>query len=148
MPVTFSALWNAYPADRNPCRNANGDPSFDNQCAIRLSVCLADGGVNLSSCRAVRCWHGHGRRHVIRAQQLADWLASPLGKRAVNAIVMRRSKVDSTHYSGISGIVFFRNFWGAGNQGDHIDLWNGKQLQTGELEYFSRSQQVWFWEIL
>ncbi len=147
MPVTFIDLWNAYPADRSPCRKANGDPSFANQCAIRLSVCLADGGVNLSSCRAVRCWHGHGRRHIIRAQQLADWLANPLGKRAVNAVVMHRSKVDSTHYAGRSGIVFFQNFWGSGNQGDHIALWNGSLLRNGFPDYFSRSQQVWFWEI-
>lgn len=29
---------------------------------------------------------------------------------------------------GKRGIVFFQNYWGPGNQGDHIDLWNGSRL--------------------
>jgi len=149
MPITFHGLSTAYPADHNPCSNANGVPNFSNQCAIRMSVCLADAGVDLSSCHAVRCWHGHGRRHIIRAQEFANWLASPTGRLAIDGVVVtRRSNVTSADYSGMRGIVFFQNFWGVGNQGDHIDLWDGVRLRDGALDYFSRSEQVWFWEFL
>ena len=46
-----------------------------------------------------------------------------------------------------TGIVFFRNSWGRGNQGDHIDLWDGSRVRKGGLDYFERSQEVWFWPI-
>src|SRR5262249_15415193 len=148
MPITFNNLLSTYPTDRDPCRNAKGVSNFGNQCAIRMSACLADAGVNLSSCHAVRCWHGHGRRHILRAQELANWLASQAGQLAIGAAETRRSNVTHADYSGKRGIAFFQNFWGAGNQGHHIDLWNGAMLRTGALDYFSRSQQVWFWKLL
>jgi hypothetical protein len=50
-------------------------------------------------------------------------------------------------YSGRTGIVFFRNFWGPGSQGDHIDLWNGNRMTHGEVTYFRRAQSVWFWPV-
>ena len=33
------------------------------------------------------------------------------------------------------------------NQGDHIDLLNGHQIAKGALDYFERSEEVWFWEM-
>ena len=39
------------------------------------------------------------------------------------------------------------NFWGPGNQGDHIDLWNGSSQAYGTDEYFYRAQEVWFWDM-
>ena len=149
MPITFDDLWNSYPADDAPCRNGRGDSNFDNQCAIKMGVCLADAGVDLSSCRAVRCWHGHGRRHILRAQELADWLAGRNGARILGAVNRHRSGVTYQSFSGRSGIVFFQNFWGRGNQGDHIDLWDGSSdtLIAGSRDYFSRAEEVWFWNI-
>jgi hypothetical protein len=148
MPVAFRTLSNAYPTDRTPCHNANSRSNFPHQCAIRMGLCLADAGVDLSSCHAVRCWYGHGRRHILRAEELAHWLASPAGRFAIGVSETRRSNVNHSDYLGRTGIVFFQNFWGPGNQSDHIDLWNGVTARTGALDYFSRSPQVWFWEIL
>jgi len=76
MSVTFDDLWSNYPADDTaPCLT-NGTPNFTDQCAIRFGVCLSGAGVSLSSCRGTCCWFGHGRRHFIRAKQLAEWLNS------------------------------------------------------------------------
>jgi hypothetical protein len=38
-------------------------------------------------------------------------------------------------------------FGGSGNQGDHIDLWNGTQIARGDNEYFERSEEIWFWPL-
>lgn len=148
MQIQFQTLLNAFPAENKPCSDATGASPFANQCAIRMSSCLVDAGVSLTTCHAVRCWHGHGRRHVLRAQELADWLASAAGRLAIGAEVersARNTQVSSSDYTGRKGIVFFQNFWGAGNQGDHIDLWNSSQMMHGSLDYFTRSERVWFW---
>jgi Type VI secretion system (T6SS), amidase effector protein 4 len=150
MPITFNDLWEAYPTEDSPCSNSNGQAHFDNQCSIRMGICLIDAGVNLASCRAVRCWHGHGRRHILRAQELADWLKGRDGRRVFGTVERQKSPVAYNQYSGKNGIVFCRNFWGPGNQGDHIDLWDGSAnvMRTGALDYISRSQEVWFWHIV
>jgi hypothetical protein len=57
------------------------------------------------------------------------------------------SKVSLQPYRGRQAIVMFRNFWGPGNQGDHIDLWDGVRMTHGDPGYFSRSQEVWFWDL-
>ena len=49
--------------------------------------------------------------------------------------------------SGDAFLIFLLNFWGAGNQGDHIDLWNGTKMTRGAPEYFTAAQEVWFWEL-
>jgi hypothetical protein len=45
------------------------------------------------------------------------------------------------------GIIFCQNFWGRGEQGDHIDVWDGLNMACGQRNYYGRSKQVWFWEI-
>lgn len=62
------------------------------------------------------------------------------------AVEIRR-QVTAADYMGRTGLVFFRNFWGEGNQGDHIDLWDGDELRAGAPDYFERSEQVWFWPL-
>ena len=46
-----------------------------------------------------------------------------------------------------TGIVACRNFWGQGNQGDHIDVWDGAQMAHGDPSYMDRSEEVVFWTI-
>lgn len=142
----FEKLWKNHPANkgiRNPCV-AGGTKNFENQCAIRMGISLLDSGIGLGSFKGAYCWHGHGKRHVLRAQELADWLArqrhlfGPLVK--IHSVAQVKGKM---------GIVFFKDFWGRGNQGDHIDLWNGEQIPEN-LEgnsYFSRAKEVWFWRL-
>lgn len=61
-------------------------------------------------------------------------------------VVIRRN-ADETTFLGRHGLMFCRNFWGPGNQGDHIDLWNRDHLKSGDSSYIIRSEEVWFWEI-
>lgn len=140
--LDFDALWKAYPADYAPCALANGDPAFENQCAIRFGLALQDGGVNLSGFSGARCWHGHGKKHILRGEELVAWMRQKTG--IFGTVEIRRDS-DAATYGGLRGLMFCRNFWGPGNQGDHIDLWNRNHLKTGDSGYILRSKEVWFW---
>lgn len=165
----FASLWSNHPAvqgDTNPCRSAAGEPYFENQCAIRMAVALERCGVSLASFRGARCWHRHvpATRHVLRAQELADWLRGQRTLFGVPEIRSHREAVAPADpappadplaaeavpapYRGRSGILFLRNFWGTGNQGDHIDVWDGALMGHGSPGYFARAEQVWFWPLL
>ncbi len=147
MAVTFSILWQNHPTtkgDNAPCKSSGGKPNYKYQCAIRMGVCLTAAGVSMRTLRGARCWHGHGRKHVLRAQELASWLKTQIAQ--IGRVSVQKN-VTHTDFAGKKGIVFFRNFWGRGGQGDHIDLWDGSRVRKGKLDYFQRSQEVWFWPI-
>lgn len=142
--MDFDKLWNAYPHEYSPCKLSNGDPSFPNQCAIRFGVALADGGIDVSGFNGARCWHGHDGKHLLRGEELAAWMKR---NRAVFGSVVIKANADQSTFLGKRGLIFCRNFWGPGNQGDHIDLWNRNHMSTGSPEYIARSAETWFWEI-
>ena len=63
--------------------------------------------------------------------------------------------------NGRTGIVFFQNYWGTGQQGDHIDMWNGTRM-TDRLTWvrinmrigsvglgsdYRQAQSAWFWPL-
>jgi hypothetical protein len=109
-------------------------------------------GVSLTSYHGVFCWHKHGRQHPLRAEELKDWLNSKhatfLPHRAEISKAPKGHQNKSFHsYLHSRGIVAFLNFWGANNQGDHIDLWNGKEIAHGDHDFFERSEQIWFWRL-
>ena len=151
----FATLWRNHPANddpslTNPCVNRQGAPTFANQCAIRMSVCLARSGISFVSYRRTFCWYGHDRQHAIRAEELAAWLDSPVVQFVDYAEKRKRSArsvISSQEFATRQGIALFKNFWGAGNQGDHIDLWDGSEMPHGNPSYFSLSQEVWFWDL-
>lgn len=151
MPFTFTDLWDNHPSiqtppERAPCKDAGGSPSFDNQCAIRLSACFTATGISLATFRGAFCWHGHGRNHILRVEEFGPWIHSQpriFGTRER----VRGTAATSTRFSGKTGIIMCRNFWGRGSQGDHIDLWNKTKLAQGDADYIDRSQDVWFWSI-
>lgn len=148
MAVTFNDLWQAHPANNgipSPCTNATGAPNFENQCAIKLGLSLQRAGVDMSSYQKAKCcWFGHAEKHVLRAEELAAWLKS---RPELFGPVERLKLTSAQAFLGRQGIVLFKNFWGPGLQGDHIDVWNGAELSDGEPNYFERSQEVWFWEV-
>lgn len=145
MRVKFDDLWEVHPAnndDMNPC-SVDGEPKFENQCAIRMGECLRAGGVDLTSYRGAKCWF-HTPKHILRAEELASWIAvTP----TVFGRVKKVKHVNVDGYLGRRGIVLCKNFWGVGLQGDHIDLWDGENFAHGGHDYFERSQEVWFWEL-
>ncbi|WP_102795389.1 type VI secretion system amidase effector protein Tae4 [Bowmanella denitrificans] len=132
--MKFEELWNNHPTiksswfdDDAPCI-VDGERAFENQCAIRMGVCLTESGVDLSSFTGARCWHNHNPSHILRAQELGDWLRSSASP------FKRYEEFDASagfsNIGGKKGIIFFKNYYGPGNQGDHIDLWNGSRLTS------------------
>lgn len=160
----FQTLWENHP-------NVKGSvPILDktiypNQCAINLSASLITSGISMNDFRGARSWEKNKPKYAIRAQEVADWLkARP---RFPSKMFV---KVDAKNFdkelSQRSGIIFFQNYWGPRNQGDHIDLWNGSRLtdwrswarinihfgsyglhNLGAGSDFKKAESVWFWAI-
>jgi hypothetical protein len=151
----FDRFWLNHPALQSPAIIApcstNGKANHDNQCAIRLGVSVTKSGISLTSYRGVFCWSGHGRAHPLRVEEMKLWLNSDDASFVPYADVSKRDRRGHQNphqvYSGRRGIVACLNFWGRGNQGDHIDLWDGATMAHGGLDYFQRSEEIWFWEM-
>lgn len=155
----FRRIWNNHPAISDheifPCRSDTGLPNFENQCGILMGTCLLRSELLHGYDKSV-CWFRGHRGHTLRAREVADWMRrhpERFGK------VEIRRNVTWGAFVGRTGFICFHNFWGVGNQGDHIDLWDGTGilrrendpllegpgLADGALDYFERSEEVWFW---
>ncbi|WP_102797365.1 T6SS effector amidase Tae4 family protein [Bowmanella denitrificans] len=141
--LSFQTLWDNHPWPHSPCDTT----AFTNQCAIRMGVALELSNVDTSGFDQMfpqrRCYpgFGHSPKHILAAQQLADWMNSDIPKFGA---CVKLKQVTSGDFGGKKGIVFIKNGWGTT---DHIDLWNGTEMKAGSPDYFSRGQEVWFWEI-
>lgn len=157
----FRKLWNNHPTavtgEKFPCRDDEGMPHFDNQCAILMGTCLLESGL-LHGYDKTTCWYRGHKGHTLRAREVSDWMRrhpERFGR------VEIRKNVTWGAFKGRTGFVCFHNFWGQNNQGDHIDLWDGTGiirketdprlegpgLADGSLDYFERSEEVWFWPV-
>ncbi len=156
MALEFQKMWDNHPSNKGenqPCKQADGTPAFENQCAIRLGLALAGAGMNMRVGKLAKCWFkGHGI-HVLRAEELSVWLSLQLGA-PTKFKPKKGENLESTVLTAITGkkgIVFCRDFWapspGGANVGDHIDLWDGTQMAHGYTNYFGPASQVWFWEV-
>lgn len=159
--LDFRRLWRNHPTvsegETFPCRDEAGIPHFDNQCAILMGTCLARSELLHGYDRST-CWYRGHKGHTLRAREVAEWLRSHPER--FGRVEIRRN-VSWGAFKGRTGIICFQNFWGQGNQGDHIDLWDGTGilrreldptlegagLADGALDYFERSQEVWFWPV-
>ena len=167
--ANFDTLWKNFPEKevmKKHCRNkqlTKSDP-FDNYCAILLSECFIRSGIDLNQFSGARCWSHQGKRHIIRAEELANAL-----KLKVPAGFSQPKKVVpgsfQTILDGKTGIIFFKDYWQRGKEsfeqrsGDHIDLWNKHRITSSSmftrsiLEFFGRvsdlnkSREIWFWEV-
>ena len=141
--ICFNLLWANHPYPSKPC----DENSFPNQCAIRMGVALEKSSIDTSSFDSMypnrRCYSGfkHSPRHILAAQELANWMKS---KKNIFGNAGIYQKVSSKDFINIKGIVFIKNGWGST---DHIDLWNGVAMKGGFPVYFSLGQEIWFWEL-
>jgi hypothetical protein len=169
--ITFAELWKNYPSTDSVRHDAE---NISDYCAIKVSEALIRSGViiNKRTFNGVLCWGCPGEsNHIIRAQELANWLKLKPFVGCPNAQTLtgegfRDALQDKT------GIVFFKDYWLRSNEqartGDHIDLWNGRGLdrmaslrRTGGNLLFNTfevsidgwhsdkelSKEVLFWEI-
>ena len=156
--MNFENLWENHPTiettfgDDAPCQS-NGERAFENQCAIRMGESLRKSGVNLDTFKGAKCWHGHNPAHILRAEELANWLRGPFSP--FRRVIEFEGVNGFNQINDRTGIVFFKDYYGPGNQGDHIDLWNGGRL-TRFNSWFQfairegrhyRNSTVWFWPV-
>jgi len=106
-----------------------------------MGVALRESNIDLSSFHGAKCWHGHSPQHILRAQELANWINSKTSLFGTRQVY---KNVTSADFAGKQGIVFIKDGWGAT---DHIDLWNGSIMIGGSSGYFAKGKEVWFWEI-
>jgi hypothetical protein len=131
-----------------------------------MHACLERSDADLKTFRGARSLEKGRPGYALRAQELADWLVTPFSR--LPSPVQKFSGRDVFEkISSKTGIVFFQNYWGSGNQGDHIDLWNGSRLtdwrtwsrihlRIGDYGFHSlgagsdlkKAQSVWFWQVL
>lgn len=164
MPIKFQKLWESHPLNGNPPNNypcdgkgKDGTLAFKNQCAIKMSIALMGAGVNLNPA-PTKCWYGH-KNHVLRAQELADWMATAAVLGKPTKYVKKGGVTDGAFQqtvlkdvNGVNGAAFFKDFWVPDGQtaasGDHIDVWNGNNMAGDadnlKLEYFGRAKKSGF----
>lgn len=181
--VNFDAMWKAHPMnwmppESQPFRGPKkviktptlpglppietvlpGQPIYEDQCAIKMSIALDAGGLSLATFPKNRSESrfvdqlGKKVRGALAAEELANWMIKALGKPVTFDGSIALAKVQTKR-----GVIFFKDFWTRPNettpQGDHIDLWNGSTTPStsatayaGENTYFTRSKSVWFWEL-
>ena len=164
MAFTFEELWDKFPSEPTLHINPeNGKPIFDNYCAINASEALHNVGVKLNGFHGTKCWScPKGRIHIIRAQQMANWLKTQPFPELGQMIALDPKNYEDNDQTGI---IFFKDYWfreGAKSRtGDHIDLWNGSRLTTlfswfraqwglswdGVYSDFQLSKEILFWPI-
>lgn len=168
--MRFDDFWKNHPTvsssiPDNPCSTGKVK-NFENQCAIRLGVALEKSGVDTRSFDLMfpkrRCWH-HKPGHILAAEELAHWIQHS-GKFGMKETYAGGKAFDAIHAR--RGIVFFKDYYGPGNTGDHIDLWNGARLTAldtwmriharlgsfglhslGFGSDFEKSASIWFWPV-
>ena len=106
----FDSLWKNHPTvesliDDFPCKK-NGSKAFENQCAIRMGVAFGKSGINMDSFKGAKCWYGHNPSHILRAEELANWLKSPFSPYKQRIEFEGVNGFDSIF--GKKGIVFSR----------------------------------------
>jgi hypothetical protein len=171
--MTFSRLWENHPTvagQSNPC-SSRGKANYENQCAIRMGVCLVKSGYQVADRLWLRMCGHHPRTagHVLGAEPLAQAIRTSqrLRKLGVGPMVKAEPRKFSADLKGRTGIIFFKDYWlrkGESHRtrsGDHIDLWNGSRLTDisslvriqlrivipGTWSDFHEAREVWFWPV-
>jgi hypothetical protein len=125
----FKTLWDNHPTIKGDAPIVD-KATYHNQCAINLSAALMRTGIAMDDFHGVLSWQKDKPKYAIRAQELADWLAFKsrfLGRSRIKVSAPNFNK----QLSQKSGIIFFKNYWGAGRQGDHLTYGMGRGLLTG-----------------
>jgi hypothetical protein len=156
---TFATLWSNHP-------NIKGDTPvldkkvYENQCAINMGAAWLRSGMPLSGYAGTLSWEKDKPKYPIRAQELANWFASPHSHLPFKVQKFGGKEVFE-EISGKTGIIFFQNYWGPGNQGDHIDLWNDSRLthwiswlqiharigSVGINSDLRKAESIWYWAV-
>lgn len=78
---------------------------FTIQCAIRMGIALEANGIDTSTFHGVRCWSGDSPSHILRAEEVANWLAEHSNPDLGRLTRYTRRK-KSSEFMGKRGILF------------------------------------------
>lgn len=128
MPA-FSELWKNHP-------NIKGDAPlldkkvYENQCAINMSASLMRSGIDMKTFAGTRSWEKDKPKYAIRAEELAGWLDknAVLLPGKVQKFAGKEVAGSFDQIKGKHGIIFIKDYYGPGNSGDHIDLFNSNRM--------------------
>jgi hypothetical protein len=134
--IIFADLKANYPTGAPCAQNV-----FKNQCAIKLAVSLQLAGVSLKTFHGACCGQHSHIKHVLRAEEFADWL-----KKRYLASWPNPSDITGEDWQdkaiGKTGVIFFKDYWLRKGEksptGDHIDLWDKDKLVSGGVVGFTR----------
>ena len=159
---TFAELWKNHPviSGNTPVLDKK---VYQNQCAINMSVSLINCGVNMDSFSGARSWEKDKPKYAIRAEELAAWLDrnAVLLPGKVRKFTGRDVETAFDRIKGGTGVIFFKDYYGPGQSGDHIDLYNKVRLTEmtswfrvsfgisweGVWSDFRKSKAIWYWEM-
>lgn len=151
----FQKLWDAHPGTDKPC-TTDGKANFDNQCAIRMGVAFKMAGISTKGWGLRHCWHHPVTEgHILAAEELANVLATRAIVPGMRQVEKYSGEEGLQRIKGRRGIFFCKDFYGAPQVGDHIDLWNGwrltalRSLVSVYTSFGSRytKGRIWFWEV-
>lgn len=147
----FGAMWRGYPEGHPSSERwaqdvieqgivlaRKGELKYPDQCAIKLSVALHAGGVDMQAYPGAVTVIA-GKRAGLRALELAAWLErQPFCGAALSLRVTGANWQQQI--AGKTGIIYFANYWRRSGEsaptGDHIDLWNEDTLSPSIESFF------------
>ena len=166
---SFSSLKENYPVpyerrpDRTPAKgyeeaDDNDENSFRyfNQCAIRMSICLRQSGVDISGAKNISNPGGqtYANGNILGALNLANHLRTKILGEPISYNGDRDNIVELLKNQ--TGIIFFQNFYevdGNGNlfrswENTHIDLWDKGTIQAqNSFDIPVEATRIWFWPL-
>jgi len=167
--ILFKTLWDNFPDKakmKSACTNKQKDSNkpFENYCAILLSECFINSGIDTNSLSGTKCWSHQGKKHILKAADFANALDKNLPAGFSN-----KEKILPTSFQSIldgkTGVIYFKDYWQRGKEsfesrsGDHIDLWNKNEISGqgmtmrsiyeffGVVSDLNQSKEVFFWEV-
>lgn len=159
---SFAELWANHPTVKGDAPILD-KKVYENQCAINLSASLIRSGVDLKSFSGATSWEKDKPKYPIRAEELAEWLernAAVLPGRITKFtgkdVLGSFNKID-----GKTGVIFLKDYYGPGQSGDHIDLFNKSRMTSlfswfriatgfhyeGRFSDYKKARAIWFWEM-
>ena len=160
---TFAQLWANHPIIKGDAPLLDRGV-YQNQCAINMSASLMRSGVDMSRYTGVWSWQKDKPKYAIRAEELAQWLATGaahLPTKLTKFVGKEKVKDAFDKIDDKTGIIFLKDYYGPGQSGDHIDLFNGSRM-TERFSWFRiqwgvswegmwtdylKSREIWFWQM-
>lgn len=136
------------------------DDSYNNTCAIRMSMCLLGCGVNVSGPARMRALKGKykGKNIAIKQDALSEYLALNWGAPVKMPIITEKEQIKAKQ--SLVGKAAFISYWkidgynvGGGVEGGHIDIIKLARVgdtttvnqYVGSDEYFKKAKSIWYW---